>query len=131
MGERLLRWLLIGGVTLAVVASMWFVPRAVSSGAPAPPSPIELRSEPTPAASPEVVAPSLSVDDRGDDTDDGTSASARHRMERQRTSRESVPDVRNAPQADDDGDDQGDTDDDGGNDDGDGDGDDSDDGGDD
>ena len=117
MRGQLLRRLLIVAAALAVVASVWFLPRAVSSGASAPPASIELRSEPAPTASWDPAAQPQAVDDRGDDADDGDGARERNRAER-RTSRESVPDIDNTRPADDDGDDR-DGDDDGDDDDGD------------
>jgi hypothetical protein len=117
MRGQLLRRFLIVAAALGVVASAWLLPRAVSSGASPPPAPIELRSEPTPIASPEAAARIRAVDDRRDDADDGDGARERNRAER-RTSRDSVPDIGSTRPADDDGDDR-DGDDDG--DDGDGD----------
>jgi hypothetical protein len=117
MRGQLLRRVLIVAAALGVVASAWFLPRAVSSGASTPPASIELRSEPAPTASRDPAAQPQAVDDRGDDADDGDGARERNRAER-RTSRESVPDIDSTRPADDDGDDDG-GDDDGDDDDGD------------
>ena len=105
MRGQLLRRFLIVSAALGVVASAWLLPRAVSSGASAPPASIELRSEPTPIASPEAAARIRAVDDRRDDADDGDGARERNRAER-RTSRDSVPDIDSTRPADDDGDDR-------------------------
>jgi hypothetical protein len=105
MRGQLLRRFLIVSAALGVVASAWLLPRAVGSGASPPPASIELRSEPTPIASPEAAARIRAVDDRRDDADDGDGARERNRAER-RTSRDSVPDVGSTRPADDDGDDR-------------------------
>ena len=103
MRGRLLR-LVMGVATLAMVAGLWLLPRAVISGVSAPPPSIELHPRSTAPASPEATAPSRTVDDRRDDADDGEAR--RGNRAQRRSSRESVPD--STWRADDDGDDQDD-----------------------
>ena len=99
------RRLLIVAATLALAASVWLLPRAVSSDVPELPTSIELRSGSAPTASPEAAAPSEAVDGRGDDDDDGGERPANGAVPR--TSRESVPEA-STQRADDGGDDRGD-----------------------